>query len=83
MKLKNIINEELKNLINEGYVMEHDNFKFSQKVETCSFYNYESFSTDHDIDISEYEIVINWRIGFWLNANSRVSQSFGLNLHLT
>jgi len=67
MKIKNIIREEFLNLLKEGYVMEHDNFKFRQKVQSSSFYNYETFSNDFDVDISESDIIINWRIGFWLN----------------
>lgn len=69
MKIKDIINEEFKKILKEGYVMEHDNFKFRQQIEPAkiSFYNYENFSNDFDIDISENEIFANWRIGFWLN----------------
>lgn len=69
MKIKDIINEELKKVLKEGYVMEHDNFNFRQQVEPTKigFYNYENFSNDFDVDISENNIVVNWRIGFWLN----------------
>lgn len=67
MEIKNIIKEEFQKILNEGYVMEHDNFKFHQKVERPSFYNYQNFSNDFDIDITETDIVVNWRIGFWLN----------------
>lgn len=67
MKIKNIIKEELQTILKEGYVMEHDNFKFRQVIEIINFYNFQSFSNDFDIDIKESEIAINWRIGFWLN----------------
>ena len=67
MEIKNVIKEELQNLLKEGYVMEHDNFKFRQSVQNCSFYNYQAFSTDYDVDLHESEIAANWRIGFWLN----------------
>ena len=67
MIIKNIINEELKQILKEGYVMEHDNFKFRQVIEKVNFYNYQNFSNDFDIDVTESEIAINWRIGFWLN----------------
>ena len=67
MEIKDIIKEELQTLLKEGYVMEHDNFKFRQEVEKCSFYNYQNFSNDFDVDIHESDIAINWRIGFWLN----------------
>ena len=69
MDIKNIINEEFQNILKEGYVMEHDNFKFRQQVEPAKigFYNYQNFSNDFDVDIIENNIFINWRIGFWLN----------------
>lgn len=67
MEIKDIIKEELQELLKEGYVMEHDNFKFREKIEDCTFYNYQSFSNDFDVRINESDIVINWRIGFWLN----------------
>lgn len=67
MEIKNIIKEEFQNILNEGYVMEHDNFKFRQEVESPSFYNYQNFSNDFDVDITETNIIVNWRIGFWLN----------------
>lgn len=67
MKIKDIINEELKEILKEGYVMEHDNFKFRQEIKNSGFYNYQNFSSDYDVDISESNIIVNWRIGFWLN----------------
>ena len=67
MEIKNIIKEELQSLLKEGYVMEHDNFNFQQKIENPSFHNFQSFSNDHDIDVLESDIYITWRIGFVLN----------------
>lgn len=67
MEIKSIIKEELQSLLKEGYVMEHDNFKFKQNIENPSFFNFQSFSTDFDVDVIESDIYINWRIGFWLN----------------
>ena len=67
MEIKNVIKEELQNLLKEGYVMEHDNFKFRQEIKNSGFYNYQNFSNDFDVDIHESDIAINWRIGFWLN----------------
>lgn len=67
MEIKDIIKEELQSLLKEGYVMEHDNFKFRQVIKNSSFYNYHNFSNDFDVDINDCDIVINWRIGFWLN----------------
>jgi hypothetical protein len=67
MEIKDIIKEEFQKFLNEGYVMEHDNFKFRQEIKKNSFYNFQNFSNDYDVDINESDIIINWRIGFWLN----------------
>lgn len=67
MEIKNIIKEEFQKILKEGYMMEHDNFKFRQEIKNSSFYNYENFSNDFDVDINESQIIVNWRIGFWLN----------------
>jgi len=69
MEIKDIIKEEFRKILKEGYVMEHDNFRFRQELTNSSFYNFKSFSNDYDVDISESNIIINWRIGFWLNTN--------------
>ena len=66
MDIKEIINEEFKSFLNEGYMMEDDKLKFRQEFKNAGFQNYQSFSGDHDIDIIESDIIINWRIGFWL-----------------
>jgi len=67
MEIKNVIKEELQQLLKEGYVMEHDNFKFTQEIKNSGFYNFQSFSNDYDVDINESQIYVTWRIGFWLN----------------
>lgn len=67
MKIKNIIQEELNKVLNESYTMEHENFKFRQEIKNSSFFNYEGFSNDYDIDINESDIFITWHIAFWLN----------------
>ena len=67
MEIKDIIKEELQNLLNEDYRMEHDNFRFQQKIENPSFFHFQSFSNDYDIDVIESDIYVNWRIGFDLN----------------
>jgi len=66
-KINEIIKEEYQKILKEGYVMEHDNFKFRQLIKNSSFYNYQNFSNDYDVDIIESDIIVNWRIGFWLN----------------
>jgi hypothetical protein len=65
--LKSLIGEEIKNIINEGYVMNDDRFKFQHRVENPSFFNTNSFSADYDTDISESNITIFWNVSFWLN----------------
>lgn len=67
MEINKLIKEELQGLLKEGYVMEHDNFKFRQKVEKSQFYKFQGFSNDYDVDITESDIYITWQIGFWLN----------------
>jgi len=67
MKINNIIREEYVKLLKEAFVLQDDNFKFHQEIKSSSFYNFETFSNDFDIDISESDIFISWRVGFWLN----------------
>jgi hypothetical protein len=66
MELNSIINEELRNIINEGYVFKDDRFKFKQTI-NADFYNYKSFSSDYDSEILSTPIVVNWKVNFWLN----------------
>ena len=67
MKLFNIINEEYVKLLKEAYSFEHQNFEFRQEIKNSSFYNYEAFSNDFDINIGESDIFVTWHISFWLN----------------
>ena len=67
--IKKIINEEIQNILNESYVLEDDNFKFRQQITNSYFSNYEGFTTDFDSDILESNIIISWRVGFWLNQS--------------
>lgn len=67
MEIKDIIQEEYKQILKEGYVMEHDNFRFKERIENPSFFHIETFSNDYDVDVIESDIYVNWRIGFWLN----------------
>lgn len=62
-----VVNEEVQKFLNESYTMEHENFKFVQRMKNSSFYNYDTFSKDFDVDINESDIVISWHISFWLN----------------
>ena len=68
MKINNLIHEEYVKLLKEAYSFENENLKFSQELKNSStFYNYEAFSNDFDVNVSESDIFISWRISFWLN----------------
>jgi hypothetical protein len=67
MKLSNIIHEEIKKILNEAYSFENKNFQFRQEIKNSSFYNFEGFSNDFDMNILESDIFITWHIAFWLN----------------
>lgn len=67
MKLDNIIQEEIKKILNEAYSFENKNFQFRQEIKNSSFYNFEGFSNDFDTNILESDIFITWHIAFWLN----------------
>jgi hypothetical protein len=67
MKLSNIIHEEIKKILNEAYSFENQNFQFQQEIKNSSFYNFEGFSNDFDVNILESDISITWHIAFWLN----------------
>ena len=65
MEIKDIINEE---------ILSHNErqpvFRFTGKAEkNPGFYNYQAHSNDYDVDITESDISITWRVGFWLNDN--------------
>jgi len=71
--MNDIIKEELQNFlneryeyINEAYAVKDDRFKFKQVI-NADFYNYETFSSNYDADISTTPITINWSINFILN----------------
>jgi hypothetical protein len=65
--LNYIINEEIKDFINESYVFSDDRFKFKVRLTNSIFYNYNSHSSDYDTDITESDIIVSWNVGFWLN----------------
>lgn len=67
MDIREIINEEYQKILKEGYVFEDDKLKFTQQLQNSTFYNYQNFSNDYDVEISESQIIVNWRIGFWVN----------------
>lgn len=67
MRMNNIINEEIERFKTKSTTMEHENFKFSQNIRNSLFQNYDGFSNDFDMEISESSVYINWHIAFLLN----------------
>lgn len=67
MNIEKIVNEEIKSMLNEAYVVNDNRFKFRQQIQNSSFFNYSGFSTEFDTDIIESNIIINWSVSFWLN----------------
>ena len=63
--IKSIINEEIA-LLSESYIHSDDNFIFKQSITNSYFSNYDN-SSDYDLDIKESNILVKWRIKFWLN----------------
>lgn len=64
--ISKIINEEVSKFLNEAYEVNDGRFKFKQVI-NADFYNYDTFSSDYDSDISTTPITISWGIKFWLN----------------
>lgn len=72
-----IIKEEIQKFLNENSIIENDNFRFRQRlsytnhrgerVNNASFYKYEGFSNDYDVEIYESDIYVNWHVGFEVN----------------
>jgi len=62
------VNPDFKKL-NEGYISSEDDFNFSVRLTNSSFYNFNNFSTDYDVDIVDSDITINWSLRFWLNQS--------------
>jgi hypothetical protein len=70
MKISNLIKEELQTLLNEkATVVGGESFNFTQPVKSpaVGFYNYDSFSSEYDADVSESSIAITWQVSFWVN----------------
>jgi len=63
--IKSIINEEIA-LLNESFIHSDDKFIFKQAITNSYFSNYDN-SAEYDMDIKESNILVKWRIKFWLN----------------
>lgn len=69
MKINEIIRDELKRVLNEGFVFKDDRFNFFQNVKNVTFHNYSSFSSEYDPDITQSDLWVTWNVSFWLNEN--------------
>lgn len=69
MKINDIIQEELKSVLSEGFVFNDDKFKFYQNIKNVTFNNYSSFTSEYDPDITQSDLWVNWNVSFWLNKN--------------
>jgi hypothetical protein len=69
LTLNNIVENEIKKFLNEGYVMNDDRFTFKQRLNNSVFLNYETFTSDFDSKIAESDIVVTWKVSFWLNQS--------------
>ena len=67
MDINKIIKEVIHTTLNEGYLVKDNRFRFNQQIVDSSFYNYEGFSNDYDIDLTSSNIVITWSVSFALN----------------
>lgn len=65
--MKNLIKEELNKILNENRVYSDENLVFEEQITNVNYNNYESFSSEYDSEITESNILIKWKIGFWLN----------------
>jgi hypothetical protein len=64
---ESIIVEEIEKFLNESYIMADDKFHFRQRLNNSSFFNYETFTTDFDTDVVQSDIIVTWKVSFWLN----------------
>jgi hypothetical protein len=64
-----MVNEEIKNFLNEAAIVGDDRFKFKQRLNNSSFANYESFTSEFDSQVTGSDIVVSWGISFWTNMS--------------
>lgn len=68
--MKNIIQEEILGFLFESHIVGGDSLKFKQAVPNVFFYNYNTFTSEFDTDITQSNIVVTWGISFRLNSQS-------------
>lgn len=77
MKLNNIIQEELNNILNEATLIKDNNLKFVQVV-NADFYNFEPYRTELDTNIERTKITVYWGLSFL--ANTEGIQEFKIEI---
>lgn len=67
MNPKTIVADEIKKFLNEGQIISDDNFLFNERLNNSRFANYDTFSGDYDTQIIKSDIIVSWKISFWVN----------------
>jgi hypothetical protein len=67
MNPKTIVADEIKKFLNEGYIINDDNFIFNERLNNSRFTDYDTFTNDYDTQIIKSDIIVTWKISFWAN----------------
>ena len=68
MGLLETIQEEVSKVLNEGRIFydENQDFVFVTQLNNSTFNNYESISSEYDNSVLGSNIIITWKLSFWL-----------------
>lgn len=69
MNLNKIISEEFKAVLNESQVYQDNALVFNEQINNSTFNNYDAVGGAFNPDIIESNIVVNWKLSFWINKN--------------
>jgi len=69
MVINDIIKQEYKRVLNEGYVYQDPKLIFTDVITTSQFVNYDDLYPDFDPNLSENNVSITWGMSFWLTEN--------------
>jgi hypothetical protein len=69
MNINKIIKEETQKFLNESFIMNDDKFRFQQRLNNSVFNNYETFTSEFDTNITQSDIIVTWKVSFWLNQS--------------
>lgn len=69
MVITDIIKQEYKKVLNEGYVYQDPKLIFTDAITTAQFINYDDLYPDFDPNLSENNVSITWGMSFWLTEN--------------